>query len=82
MIDDRKLDHATLKVMRLRAIEAAKADLALAYGVHRRTVFLWLVDFYKEGEQAFKAKPIPGRPPKLDETQMQSLGPDTAAARL
>ena len=45
--DARKLDHATLEVMRLRAIEATKAgmkatDLALAYGVHRRTVFRWL----------------------------------------
>lgn len=76
--DARKLDHATLEVMRLRAIEATKAgmkasDLALAYGVHRRTVFRWLADYYKGGEQALKAKPIPGRPPKLDEPQMQSL---------
>ena len=74
--DARKLDHATLEVMRLRAIEATKAgmkatDLALAYGVHRRTVFRWLADYYKGGEQALKAKPIPGRPPKLDEPQMQ-----------
>ena len=76
--DARKLDHATLEVMRLRAIEATKAgmkatDLALAYGVHRRTVFRWLADYYKGGEQALKAKPIPGRPPKLAEPQMQSL---------
>ena len=76
-IDARKLDHDTHEVMRLRAIEATKAgmkatDLALAYGVHRRTVFRWLADYYKGGEQALKAKPIPGRPPKLDEPQMQS----------
>ena len=76
--DARKLDHATLEAMRLRAIEATKAgmkatDLALAYGVHRRTVFRWLADYYKGGEQALKAKPIPGRPPKLAEPQMQSL---------
>ena len=76
--DARKLDHATLEAMRLRAIEATKAgmkatDLALAYGVHRRTVFRWLADYYKGGEQALKAKPIPGRPPKLVEPQMQSL---------
>ncbi len=42
--DARKLDHATLEAMRFRAIEATKAgmkatDLALAYGVHRRTSF-------------------------------------------
>ena len=48
--DARKLDHATLEAMRLRAIEATKAgmkatDLALAYGVHRRTVFRWLADY-------------------------------------
>ena len=52
--DARKLVHATLEAMRFRAIEATKAgmkatDLALAYGVHRRTVFRWLADFYKGG---------------------------------
>jgi hypothetical protein len=45
--DARKLDHSTLEAMRFRAIEAAKAgmktiSLALAYGVHRCTVFRWL----------------------------------------
>ena len=83
--DARKLDHATFEAMRLHAIEAAKAgmkatDLALAYGVHRRTVFRWLADFYKGGEQALKAKPISGRPPKLDEFQMQSLAQAQAQA--
>ena len=72
------LDRSACTIMRLHAIEATKAgmkatDLALAYGVHRRTVFRWLADFYKGGEQALKAKPIPGRPPKLAEPQMQSL---------
>ena len=72
--DARKLDHATLEVMRLRVIEAAKVgmkatDLTLAYGVHRRTVFRSLADFYKVGEPALKAK----RPPKLAASQMQSL---------
>lgn len=57
--DARKLDHATLEVMRLRAIDATKAgmkatDLALAYSVHRRTVFRWLADYTKGGEQALK----------------------------
>lgn len=65
--DAHKLDHSTLEVIGFPAIEAPKAgikatDLALAYGVHRRTVFRWLADFYKEGESALKAKPIPGRP--------------------
>ena len=73
-----KLAHATIKIMRLRAIEATKAgmkatDLALAYGVHRRTVLRWLADYYKGCEQALRAKPIPGRPLKLEEPQVQSL---------
>lgn len=76
--DARKLDHATLEAMRLRAVVAAKAgmkatDLAQAYGVNRRTVFRWLADFYEGGEPALKAKPIPGRPAKLDESQMRWL---------
>ena len=83
--DARKLDHATLEAMRLRAVAAAKAgmkatDLAQAYGVNRRTVFRWLADFYEGGEPALKAKPIPGRPAKLDESQMRWADP--AGARL
>jgi transposase len=73
--DARKLAHATLEAMRLRAVAAAKVgmkatDLAQAYGVNRHTVFRWLADFYEGGEQALKAKPIPGRPAKLDESQI------------
>ena len=42
--------------------------------MHRRTVFRWLADFYMGGEPpALKAKPIPGRPPKLAEAQMHLL---------
>ena len=67
-----------IEVMRLRAIEATKAcmkmtDLALADGVHRSTVFRWLAYHYKGAEQSLKAKPGPGRAPKLAEPQMQSL---------
>lgn len=74
--DARKLDHATLDAMRLRAVAAARvgmkaADLAQAYGVNRRAVFRWLADFYEGGEPAHKAKPIPDRPAKLDESQMR-----------
>jgi hypothetical protein len=48
--DARKLDHATLEVIRLRAIAAPKVgmkatDLALVYGVYRRTVFRCLADY-------------------------------------
>ena len=72
----RQLDHDTLEVIRLSAIEAAKSgvkvtDLALAYGVHRHTVFRWLADFYKDVEQPNKVKPLPGRAPNAP--QIHSL---------
>ena len=75
-----KLAHPTFEAMRSRVIEAAKAEikatyLSFAYDVHRRTAFRWLADFYKDGEQMLKVKPTPGRQPKLDEPQMQSLTP-------
>ena len=76
--DARQLDHGTLEAMRFRAIEASRAGmkpqaLAVAYGVSTRTIFKWLSDFYKGGEQALRAKSIPGRPPKLDGAQMRWL---------
>ena len=62
-----KLDHATLEATRLPAIEATKAgmkatDLELAYGVHRRTVFRWLADYYKGSEHALKASAATATP--------------------
>ena len=76
--DARQLDHTTLEAMRFRAVEAARAGmkpdaLALAYGVSGRTILQWLADFRNGGEQALKARPITGRPPKLDVSQMRWL---------
>jgi transposase len=65
--DGRKLDHRTLEVLRLRAVEQVQAgahseDVAQTLGLHRKTVYGWLAKF-REGGLA--AKPVPGRPPKL-----------------
>jgi transposase len=76
--DGRKLDHQTLEQMRLRAIDAVEAgqhpeDVAAAYGLHRKTVYGWIARYREGGKQALKARPVPGRPPKLSGQQLRRL---------
>ena len=76
--DGRKLDHKTLEVLRLRAVEQVGAgahpeDVAQTLGLHRKTVYGWLAK-YREGDKgALLAKPVPGRPPKLAGPQLSRL---------
>jgi transposase len=76
--DGRKLDHATLEAMRLRAVSAVEAgqhpeDVAASLGMHRKTVYGWLAKVRQGGKEALKARPVPGRPPKLTGEQMRRL---------
>ena len=79
--DGRKLDHQTLEALRLRAAEqvargvpAAQVGAGLAaLGLHRRTVYTWLATERREGRQALRAKPVPGRPRKLTDAQLGEL---------
>jgi transposase len=76
--DGRKLDHRTLEVLRLRAVEQVQAgvhpeDVAQTLGLHRKTVYGWLAKFREGGREALAAKPVPGRPPKLSEAQIARL---------
>ena len=76
--DGRKLDHRTLEVLRLRAVEQVQAgahpeDVAAALGLHRKTVYGWLAKFREGGRDALVAKPVPGRPPKLSGGQIARL---------
>jgi transposase len=76
--DGRKLDHRTLEVLRLRAVEQVQAgahpeDVAAALGLHRKTVYGWLAKFREGGRDALVAKPVPGRPPKLTGGQIARL---------
>lgn len=68
--DGRKLDHQTLEALRLRAVGQVAAgahpeDVADVLGLHRKTVYGWLAKYREGGKDALKAKPVPGRPPKL-----------------
>jgi transposase len=76
--DGRKLDHATLEAMRIRAVEQIQAgahpeDVAAVLGLNRSTVFGWVAKYREGGLDALRAKAVPGRPPKLSGEQMRRL---------
>src|SRR4051794_36449187 len=76
--DGRRLDHRTLEAMRLRAVDAIAAgahpeDVAAALGMGRGTVYGWLAKYREGGRQALKARPVPGRTPKLSGEQLRRL---------
>jgi transposase len=69
--DARKLDHATLEVMRVRAVRSVQAGerpdvVARALRISRRTIYGWLAQYRRGGWEALKATPLFGRPPKLN----------------
>jgi len=68
--DGRKLDHKTLEEMRARAVRSVQNGqspeiVAAALGINRTTIYDWLAKYRGGGWGALKAKPVPGRPPKL-----------------
>lgn len=79
--DARSLDHQMLQTLRQRAVAAVNegcsvAQVAMVYGLNRRTVFRWLADYRRDGPQALLAKPIPGRPKRRDAaTASDPMGP-------
>ena len=69
--DARSLEHATLEAMRERAVRSVQNGespevVARVIGVNRSTMYSWLAQYRRGGWRALKAKPLFGRPPKLD----------------
>lgn len=69
--DARRLDHATLETMRERAVQSVQDGespevIAGVLGINRSTIYGWLAQYRRGGWGALKAKPLFGRPPKLD----------------
>ena len=74
--DARKLDHATLEEMRMRAVRSVQAGespegVAPSMRINRRTIYGWLAQYRRGGWGALKARPLLGRPPKLDARALQ-----------
>ena len=76
--DGRKLDHKTLEQLRIRAVgqveQGAHPDeVAAALGMTRAAVYSWLAKYRQGGLEALKARPVPGRPPRLGGSQLARL---------
>lgn len=64
--------------MRIAAVQRVKdgegpESVAKGLGINRRTIYRWLEAHSSGGEDALKAKPIPGAPPKLTDRQTAKL---------
>jgi transposase len=76
--DARKLDHATLEALRVRAVRSVQdgespENVARTLRVTPRAMYRWLALYRRGGWDALKAKPLAGRPPKLDGSMLKWL---------
>lgn len=77
-IDARSFSHKALEEMRIAAVQRVEEGegpeaVAQGLGINRRTIYRWLRAYSSGGEEALKAKPIPGAPPKLTDRQIVKL---------
>src|SRR3954465_10825931 len=79
--DGRKLDHHTLEVLRLRAVDQVARGVPVAevgagltaVGIHPKTIYTWLAKARAGGRQALLSQSAPGPRRKLSDTQLREL---------
>lgn len=76
--DGRSLDHKTLEELRLRAVALvndgkSQVSVARAIGMDPAVVCRWVAKARKQGIESLHAKPVPGRPPLLDDRQVEFI---------
>jgi len=74
--DGRKLSHETLEALRIRAVKAVEAGesperVVASLGFSRARIYEWLAAYREGGIEALRAKPVPGRPCKLEPKAIQ-----------
>jgi len=76
--DGRSIDRKALEAMRIRAVQQVEAgespeDVIRTLGFGRTVIYEWLAKYREGGIDALRAKPTPGRPPRLTGKQLQWL---------
>ncbi len=76
--DGRTLDHKTLEDIRIHAVQRVEAgespeDVIRVLGFGRTVIYNWLAKYREGGLDALRAKPIAGRPSKLQGKQLKWL---------
>jgi transposase len=74
--DGRALSHSTLEELRIRAVQRVEAGespetVIRALGFSRGRIYEWLAKYREGGVAALTAKPVPGRPPRLQGAQLR-----------
>jgi transposase len=74
--DARKLSHATLEEIRIRAVKQVEAGespeaVIAALGMNPRSIYRWIALYREGGEAALRAKALKGAPPRLSGAQLQ-----------
>ena len=69
--DGRKINRKALEAIRIRAVKRVEAGespevVIAALGFTRPRIYEWLAKYREGGIDALRAKPISGRPPKLE----------------
>jgi len=78
IFDGRSLARNAKEQLRIAAVRRVMAgespeSVAKGMGINRRTIYRWLEARHYGGEDALKAKPIPGAPPKINARRMEAL---------